>query len=154
MESWYFAYGSNLLREQMVMRTGAAGRSDEPPRPAHLPNYEVAFHNIDPQGPAFANLVSPGVGVLGVLYRCSAADLQVLDGYEAGYERISVAVTDLQGDVVTAIAYVMVEPSARTAGSPAAEYLARILTGGRQHGLPEAYLRRIAALACGPVLPQ
>jgi hypothetical protein len=41
MYHWYFAYGSNLLSDQMVARTGPIRTGDERPRIARLPEEYV-----------------------------------------------------------------------------------------------------------------
>ena len=147
MDSWYFAYGSNLWMDQMIERTGAAGRGERPARVARLANHRLTFQRLADGGPAFANILSPGDGVLGVVYRCSSADLETLDRYERGYERQAVVVTDCEGEVLAALAYVVKPTSGTTVGRPSVEYLNKIIAGARQHGLPEPYIDEIAAIA-------
>ncbi len=147
MESWYFAYGSNLWIEQMIERIGAIGQGDRRPKVAHLANHRLVFQHLDGGGPAFANILCPGDGVLGVVYRCSPAALEKLDHYEQGYERQPITVTDHQGEVIHAIAYVIRPTPGVQIGKPSAEYLQRILTGAKQHGLPEAYIAAVIARA-------
>lgn len=147
MESWYFAYGSNLWIRQMQMRTGAVEHAVHPPRVARLENYQLVFEHLGGSGPAYANVLPGGEGVLGVIYRCSEADLERLDQYERGYDRQLVTVTDRQGESITAIVYVMRPHPATRAGRPNAEYLQRIVEGARHHGLPEDYIADIVARA-------
>src|SRR4051812_31122785 len=100
---WYFAYGSNLSTAQMTARTGWPGT--ERPLRARLPGYRVAF-DAGGDGQAFANVVRPGDGVLGVLYRLDPRALALLDGYEEGYERVRVEVVGEEGKRFDAVAYV------------------------------------------------
>ena len=147
MESWYFAYGSNLWMDQMIERTDAIGHAEHRPRIARLANHRLVFQHLGNAGPAYANILCPGDGVLGVVYRCTPADLARLDRYEGGYERQPIVVTDRQGEALDAVAYIMRPELGANTGQPSAEYLNRIVTGARQHGLPDEYIAGIVALA-------
>ena len=147
MDSWYFAYGSNLWTDQMLARTGSIGDSAHKLRIARLANFRLVFRTLETGGPAYANILSPGDGVVGVVYRLSAAALATLDRYEGGYNRQSIQVTDEQGEVLTAIAYVMRPGPGVDFGQPSAEYLKRIVTGARQHSLPEQYMAEMIDIA-------
>jgi cation transport regulator ChaC len=147
MESWYFAYGSNLWRDQMIARTGAIGAAEHPPRIARLANYRLVFQRLEKGGPAYANIVSPGDGVLGVVYRCRAADLEKLDDYERGYERRPIVVIDPSGEELPAAAYIVKPGPAIEIGPPSDEYLQKIVRGATQHGLAETYIAQIVAIA-------
>ena len=153
METWYFAYGSNLWMDQMIERTGAIGHPEHAPRIACLANHRLIFQHFEDERTAFANVVCPGDGVFGMVYRCSTADLDRLDRHEDGYERQAITVTDSQGEVLTAVAYVVKTTQAARTGRPSAEYLERIVAGARQHGLPEPYIGAIVAIAAAEVLP-
>jgi cation transport regulator ChaC len=146
-EQWYFAYGSNLSIDQMIARTGPISQGNQGPRIARLANYRLVFQNVTSDEPAFANIISPGDGVLGVVYRCNPAALEKLDRFEQGYERRPITVADEQGKLLAAVAYVFKTARGPNFGKPSAEYLNRIVTGARQHGLPEAYIAKIAANA-------
>lgn len=147
MECWYFAYGSNLLKDQMIERTGGIGHVDYPPRIARLENHRLVFERLEDTGPAFANIRSPGDGVLGVVYRCSRAELERLDHFEQGYERQAIEVTDQQDEVLAAAAYIIPPSQSAAFARPQNDYLARIVAGARQHGLPEPYVHQIIAVA-------
>ena len=145
----YFAYGSNLCMTQMRARTGIDFEKGTPPQIARLPGHRLAFNMRGDDGNVYANILPPGDGVLGVLYECTAEALAKLDAFEGGYRRLVVEVTDHLGTVVQACTYVANPDSVREGTLPTAEYAERILRGGRQHRLPEPYLRGIAALAGG-----
>ena len=152
MESWYFAYGSNLWMDQMIERTDSIGNPENGPRIARLANHRLVFQRLDAADEAFANILCPGDGVLGVVYRCSQTDLERLDHYEGGYERRSITVTDQHGEVLAAVAYFLIPAQAAITGRPTAAYLERIVGGARQHGFPEEYIRNIAAIADSAIL--
>ncbi len=138
----------------MHARTGELGRGDDRPRIARLAGYRLVFQQLENEDPAYANILRPGAGVLGVIYCCSAAAFDALDGYEQGYVREEVRVTLAESEVVTATAYVMHAAPATRFASPSAEYLRKIVTGAKQHGLPETYVREITAIAANPPVGQ
>ena len=147
MSQWYFAYGSNLWATQMIQRVGPINDPEHPPRIARLDNYQLVFQHLDETGAAFANILSPGPGVIGVAYRCSRVQLETLDVYESGYERISVKVTDPEGKVLEAEAYVIQPASGDAHGIPSDDYLKRIILGATEHGLPKSYIESIITAA-------
>ncbi len=147
MDLWYFAYGSNMWADQMCARTGSIGAPDHPPRLARLENHRLVFQPTEPGGPAYANILSPGDSVIGVIYRCSPAALELLDGYEQHYHRQAITVVDATGERVEATAYVMNPALAKSFARPSDEYLQRIITGARQFGLPALYIEAIARIA-------
>jgi gamma-glutamylcyclotransferase len=146
MSEWYFAYGSNLWTEQMAQRTGLIPMDENRPRRATLPHYRLIFNMRGEGEQVFANIQSPGKGVLGVVYYCSPEALSRLDEYEQGYERRRVIVTAENDERLEAFTYIAEPPNVVDGRKPAAEYLRRIVTGARQHGLPEAYIREIEAI--------
>ena len=143
MAHWYFAYGSNLWANQMIQRIGYVDDPEHPPRIARLENYRLVFQHLECGGEAFANILRPGPGVIGVLYHCSLVQLQTLDRYESGYERISLEVTDLRGEVLAAEAYLIKPSSEVEYGIPSNEYLKKIILGATEHGLPRSYIDSI-----------
>ena len=54
---WYFAYGSNLWRDQKQDRTGAIRQGDERPRIARLADHRLAFNKRGARGELFANIM-------------------------------------------------------------------------------------------------
>lgn len=95
---------------------------------------------------------APGAEVWGVLWRVTeehAAALDVHEGVARGrYRRAPVRVERPGGGEVDAFAYVVRAPVAE--GPTTAAYLALLLEGAREHGLPAAWLRRLEAV---PVVP-
>ncbi len=149
-ESWYFAYGSNLSKQQMLRRTG----SIPPSRPAVLSNYQLAFRKVLVGEDVYATIIpAPRKVVQGVAYLCSPhamAQLDVFEGVaENCYRRELVQVTALSGEILNGIVYVGEKFSSETA-VPSANYLNAILTGAQEHQLPTDYIHQIMTLAnCG-----
>jgi Gamma-glutamyl cyclotransferase, AIG2-like len=104
LDEWYFAYGSNLWVDQMIRRIGPIRQGDDWPRFVQLPGYRLAFNMQGDCGRVFANIVQPGEAVLGVVYRCGPAALDILDRYESGYERQRVTVVDDRSEEIEAVA--------------------------------------------------
>ena len=161
MDHWYFAYGSNLLLEQMRNRLGAefvADQANDPeiteqatsnlgPRMVTLPKHRVDFSMLSTNGLYYANIVPADEDALGVIYRCSSRGMELLDTFETGYQRVIMQVYDAAGQAYDAIVYVAKPESFSISGKPSIEYLNRILQGGRAHQLPEEYLNKIIATA-------
>lgn len=149
MQLWYFAYGSNLLRDQLTSRLGSSDYLGQPPRVANLAEHRLVFQTLTGGSPSFANLCRCGAGVTGVVYRFCPADFRALDRHESGYERRSLQVTDATGERLQAVAYVMRAESAAHHDRPEPEYLNRIIRGATEHGLSQAYIASIIAIAGG-----
>ena len=145
-DQWYFAYASNLWKEQMERHAGPIRTGDERPRVARLAGYRLAFNKPGAGDEIYASIVAaPGEEVIGAIYLYSPEALNRMYGPELGYERAVVEVVAENGERLTAVTYIAVNTDSE--GRPTAEYLNRILTGARQHALPEAYIERIRQLA-------
>jgi cation transport regulator ChaC len=148
-DSWYFAYGSNLWIDQKVERTGAIRTGDERPRIARLKDYRLAFNKRGARGQVCANIRhSAGDEVIGVVYRWGLKARQTMGRcYEIGYDEENVEVTTDQGEKLEAVTFVARPENVCDESTPSAGYLEKIITGARQHGLPEEYIRRIEQIA-------
>lgn len=147
---WYFAYGSNLWIDQKERRTSAIRTGAERPQIARLADHRIAFNKRGTNGQVYANVMAcPGDEVIGVVYRCHLATVDTMSDYEGGYDRTTVTVV-IEGDsTVEAITYVATKRNVVDDARPSEEYLARILTGARQHGFPPDYIERLRRLANG-----
>jgi cation transport regulator ChaC len=146
-DCWYFAYGSNLLKEQMQKRTGEVRQ----PQVCRLADYRFAFNKRKDNGPIYANIMKQtGAQVWGVVYLCSPEALGALDkneGVKTGhYHRQPVDVILKDGATVSAVAYVANDECICPEGPPSEEYLGRILRGAKQHDLPSEYIDQIELL--------
>ena len=115
-----------------------------------MTGYRLVFQRLEPEGPAYANIVAPGDGVLGVVYPASAATLERMDSFEHGYDRLAVRVTAQDGAAIAAVAYIVRPAATVQLGVPSAAYLQTILRGAREHGLPDDYVDAVATIASAP----
>ena len=131
---FYFAYGSNLWRQQMELRC-----------PEHREIGAGCLKGwrwiITTRG--YASIVeSEGDHVLGMVYELSKADVLNLDRFEGvaqgAYCKEMMAVTVSGRDL---ICLVYVDPVTES-GKPQVEYIARINNGLRDAGLPDEYITR------------
>jgi len=135
---YYFAYGSNLSRRQMLERC-----PDSQPRfTASLPNYRLIFTDWARQWRGGVASIKPSRGdkVLGAIYEVSDRDLVQMDkhvnkheGYPDTYNRLEVTVYRDIGEPIEAITYIKSRQSEETKPSP--EYLALIQQGYRAWSL-------------------
>ena len=125
---YYFAYASNLNRQQMRERCPES----KPMFVATLPNYKLVFAGWSRQwrgGKASIQLFR-GEKVMGAVYEVSERCLSRLDKYEGcpgDYHRLKVTVFDEDGGPVEAVTYIKSGQLDETL--PSKEYLAVIQQG-------------------------
>jgi gamma-glutamylcyclotransferase (GGCT)/AIG2-like uncharacterized protein YtfP len=120
--------------------------------PCRLSGYRLAFNKRAPAGRAYANIVrDPSSEVWGVAYLCDPEAMQSMDRFEGvsdgHYERITVELATRAGESISAVAYVAGQDYLIDETAPLPNYLNRILSGARHHGLPEEYIARIESVA-------
>ena len=131
---YYFAYGSNLNRQQMLERCPNC----QPRFTAELPSYRLIFTGWSRQWQGGVASIKPSRGdkVLGAIYELSDKDLPRLDKYEGypdTYNRLKVTVYRDTGEAVEAVTYIKNQQSEETRPSP--QYLAQLQQGYRDWGL-------------------
>jgi len=149
-DQWYFAYGSNLSVGQKELRTGRIRRAIR----CRLPGYAFAFNKRGRNGQVYANIVANSKSeVWGVVYLCNPEAMRAMDQYEGvasgHYKRIPVRVVQDTGEETDAITYIAGADYVCEPGKPSREYLERIVSGAKHHGLPDEYVERIKELAEG-----
>jgi len=124
---YYFAYGTNLNRKQMLERCP----DSRPMFIATLRNYKLVFVGWSRQWRGGVASIKPfrGMRVLGAIYEVSEECLRQLDKYESSYNRLNVTVFDEDGEPIEAITYIKASQSEDT--QPSQEYLAVIQQGYR-----------------------
>ena len=141
-----FAYGSNMSSRRLRTRTPSA----MPVGIGRLAGHRLMWHKIGRDGSAKCDIHQTGRAddfVWGVLFEIDLAEKPLLDEAEGlgnGYAHKSVAVlTD--GDVVQAGAYHATHIDATL--EPFDWYVAFVLQGAQEHGLPGHYLRALESVA-------
>ena len=127
---YYFAYGPNLNRKQMLERCP----DSKPGFFATLHNYKLVFVGWSRQwrGGVVSIKSFRGERVLGAIYEISERDLRRLDkyeGYPGNYNRLKVTVFNEAGEPIEAITYIKSGQLEET--PPSKEYLAVIQQGYR-----------------------
>jgi len=126
---YYFAYASNLKRQQMAERAP----DSKPKFVATLPNFKLTFTaRAGKQGGVASVAPHRGEKVLGAVYEISERDLKRLDGFEGYptiYDRRRVTVWTETNESVEAVTYIKIDQSREMKPSP--EYLGVIQQGYR-----------------------
>lgn len=155
---WYFAYGSNMQSATLRGRRGIAYRQALPGR---LDGWRLVLDKpgLIPAGASFANVIpDPGASVHGVLFEMCEDDLAHLDLTEGvligNYERVPVTVWPLgAGDAEAIVAYTLTSSRRDPQRLPTRRYMALLIEGAEEHGLPAeyvAYLRSLPAREDSP----
>ncbi|KAM9387477.1 gamma-glutamylcyclotransferase [Phaethornis superciliosus] len=158
--SWflYYAYGSNLLRERLLLSNPSAVLCAL----ARLQDFKLEFghhqgkKNSVWHGGTATIAQSPGDEVWGIVWKMSTSNLSSLDkqeGVEAGiYVPIEVNVHTQTGQVLTCRSYQMED---YVCGPPSPQYKKVICMGAKQNGLPTDYRNKLEAIEtnnyAGPV---
>ena len=124
---YYFAYGSNLNKKQMMEHCP----DSKPMFIATLPNYKLVFVGWSRRWRGGVASIKPfrGERVRGAIYEVSEQCLRQLDRYEAGYNRSKVTVFNEDSEPIEAITYIKAGQFEET--QPSKEYLAVIQQGLR-----------------------
>lgn len=146
----YFAYGSNMSSERLRVRTPSATSLGR----ARLPGYTLRWHKLGRDGSGKCDIEpsdAPGTAVWGVLYEIDRAERDGLDAAEGlgiGYDEHTVRV---EADTVVreAVTYMARPDKIDPALRPLDWYKAHVMRGATEHGLPDEYARRIAAVPVG-----
>lgn len=152
---WYFAYGSNLQRATFCGRRGIVCLRAVPVR---VPGWRLVFDkpSILPSGHATANIVAEhGAEVLGVAYEISESDhqhVELTEGVLLGnYRRITVEIEPLVATHgAPRTAYSLGSESRDPTLLPSTRYLALVVEGALEHGLPEAWVAWLRSVPAEP----
>ncbi len=151
---WYFAYGSNMQAATLRGRRGV-----EPLRAlaARVPGWRLVLDKppLIPIGEGFANLVPhPGAEALGVLYRIAAADwahVQLTEGVRVdNYRAVTVRVSTLAPPALDVDAFTLISDRRDATLRPSERYMACLIAGAEEHGLPDAYVAHLRSVVTGP----
>lgn len=136
----YFAFGSNMSTKRLQARipnAQAIGRG-------RLASWTMICNKSGLDGSAKANIArAENDWVWGVIFVVPEDQLDVLDGYEGGYERHPVQVHDDDGNTYRCATY----SSDRTTCDERlnSAYRQYMVDGAREHGLPTHYVAELAS---------
>jgi AIG2 family protein len=150
----YFAYGSNM---EVATFRGRRGIAYSRAVAARAAGWRLVLDKppLVPVGESFANIVpDPDASVLGVLYEITAADLAHLDLTEGvligNYRRIEVAVAPLTEPDAPALAFTLVSDQRAPHLLPSDRYMACLIAGALDHGLPAHWVEFLRAQQARP----
>ncbi len=134
----YFAYGSNLKKEQMNERDVVIYKTYK----GFIKNYKLEFNKKSIDGSSKANITkSDGEIVWGICYVLDADGFENLSKHEKGYEELEVIVYDENQEILfTAKTFISNKICDKL---PTKEYLNIIIDGAKQHELPEDYVHKL-----------
>jgi gamma-glutamylcyclotransferase len=137
----YFAYGSNLHPERLLQRVPSARVIG----PAVIEGYRLAFNKrgADNSGKCNVMLAGAKARVHGALFHIDAPEKAALDRAEGGYEVRHMNVLS-GGESHQAFSYIAQPQNLVDELHPYDWYHSLVMTGGRYHDLPAAYLEQIA----------
>ncbi|XP_076471431.1 gamma-glutamylcyclotransferase-like [Babylonia areolata] len=142
---FYFAYGSNLLRERLILRNPSAQFTAV----AKLTDYKLIFvgNGSRWQGGAANIQEAKGSEVWGAVWHMDTKDIPSLDRQEGRYTAMEVDVRDPKGETFRCRTYQLRCPGHWAEPSlPSPQYKDVIVRGARQNGLPEEYVRGLEGL--------
>ena len=134
----YFAYGSNMNKEQMHERCSSALLLGV----ASLIDYRLAFTIYSPtRACGCADIVpTPDAAVFGLLYEMTEEDMSALDTFEGHpehYRRTTITVRDTNMQEHTVFSYDVV--TKQEGLLPSRHYLGLITDAAKEYGFPEQY---------------
>jgi gamma-glutamylcyclotransferase (GGCT)/AIG2-like uncharacterized protein YtfP len=134
----YFAYGANMDLAAMRQRT---------PNSRPVGRARLARHKFFIMQSGYASVKRDAhASVHGVLYDLALSDVPALDRYEEVGRGLYTKVTQpVLRDGAAAVRAIIYIGASLTEGKPAPAYLAAILTGARENGLPEDYIAFLAS---------
>jgi gamma-glutamylcyclotransferase (GGCT)/AIG2-like uncharacterized protein YtfP len=135
----YFAYGANMVRENMARRC---------PRARLVGTAILADRRFAIIRKGYGTVLKEkGARVYGLLWRIGRSDEAALDWFEEvarGVYRRTQAVVVYHGRPVSALVYVA---AATAPGRPRAAYIGSILAAARAFGFPADYIAALEAIA-------
>lgn len=157
MAVWYFAYGSNMQSATLRGRRGVAYTRA---LAARVPGWRLVLDKppLVSIGHGFANIVpDPAAAVLGVLFELSPAELdhvELSEGVRIGnYDPVDVAAWPLDAGaavVARSLSSAHRDPALR----PSRRYMALLIEGACEHGLPAAYVDALRAVPADEESPE
>lgn len=135
----YFAYGSNMCKEQMTERGVIIHNSVR----CALSGYRFLYNKKSIDGSSKANIEKDNESVVqGVCFLLDQESFKRLKGFEKGYTVLPVAVIDRNNNPIDAETFISKSICNQ---EPKSDYVEIIMKGAREHGLPELYIKETLA---------
>jgi AIG2 family protein len=151
---WYFAYGSNMSSSTLRGRRGVVPQHA---LPARAVGWRLVFDKpgLLATGEGFANIVAePDAHVYGVLYKVNDADLAHIDLTEGvligNYQRVETTVIGLSDSARSRTASTLTSERHALGLLPSTRYMALLIEGAIEHGLPADYVEFLRAVPARP----
>uniref|UniRef100_A0A0K0EXY8 gamma-glutamylcyclotransferase n=1 Tax=Strongyloides venezuelensis TaxID=75913 RepID=A0A0K0EXY8_STRVS len=135
---YYFAYGSNMLDERMLLMNKTAKYFGN----GELLGYKLAFydHSETWHGATASIEESPNTKIYGCIYVVSRKEEGILDQQEKGYHRITVPIRNIKTkEVLYCRSYQLSNPNKKE-NLPSSAYKFVFTTGAIKHKLPDKYI--------------
>lgn len=152
--AWYFAYGSNM---QTATFRGRRGIEFVRAAAARAPGWRLVLDKppLLPIGEGFANIVpDPHSDVIGVAYRVSVDSLDTIDLSEGvligNYQRRAIQVVPLADEAGAVEAFTLLSDRRDPALRPSTRYMALLIEGAVEHGLPAEYVEYLRGISARP----
>ena len=126
-------------------------------RRCYLDGFRLVFNKRGlKEGDIFANIMpSPGDKVWGVIYLCDPQAIQLMDKREGvsdeHYRHLTISVITEPGIALNAFAYIAGKGFVCEERAPQPGYLAKILSGAREHELPAEYIAMLERIASNTI---
>ncbi len=131
---YYFAYGSNMSKEQMRNR----GVSINTAVRCKLPGYRFLYNKESIDGSSKANIEKDNESVVhGVCFLLDQKPFEMLKGFEKGYTVLPVTAIDMDENPIDAETFISESTCAK---EPQNAYVKTIIKGALEHNLPESYI--------------
>jgi gamma-glutamylcyclotransferase len=152
--AWYFAYGSNM---QTATFCGRRGITFVRAMPARVAGWRLVLDKpgLLAMGEGFANLVPDESGaVIGVAYLVTSEDFETIDLTEGvligNYQRRAVQAVPLDGDTPPFDVFTLVSERRDESLRPSTRYMALLIEGAIEHGLPAEYIEFLRSISAEP----
>lgn len=138
---YYFAYGSNMLEQQLEKRVGRIELTGK----ANLPAHNLVF-NANGKAQSYANIEKSVVRqhiVEGVVYKLTARQLAKLDKYEVLYDKIFVYVYPPNSSKMIFCVTYKCHFNLYPDNLPTKDYMWKLIRGAELHELSSNYINRL-----------
>ena len=133
----YFAYGSNMSKEQMTNR----GVSVHTTIRCDLSGYRFLYNKKSIDGSSKANIRKDEESVVhGVCFSVDPESFEKLRKFEKGYDIVQITVSDLEMNLIQAETFISDNISNE---EPSEGYVDTIVKAAKEHKLPKGYIKNI-----------